>query len=254
MNRSSANLIRGLSLLAILVVWWIISLFFPPSFIPGPEIVLKKVAALLFTGEFLFHMYKTLLRVILGFLWAFVIGSLIGMVMGFSRLAEHFFEVEVLVGLTIPGLAWAIISLMWFGIRDFSAIFSIFIIILPMIAVNMWEGTKALDRELIEMGHAFKASRKMVIRHVVIPQLVPYLFAATRFGFALAWKVVVVAEMLGLSNGVGFMINHSFGLFDMEGVLAWTLSFTLVMILLEFGIVKLIEKRATKWRPAVTLM
>lgn len=254
MNRQSANLVRGVSLFSILSVWWIVSLFFPPSFLPGPQIVLKNVAVLIFSREFVFNMYKTLLRVVLGFLWAFIVGSSIGILMGFTRVAEHFFEVEVLVGLTIPGLAWAIIALMWFGIRDFSAIFSIFIIILPMIAVNMWEGTKALDRELIEMGQAFRASRKMVIRHVVIPQLVPYLFAATRFGFALAWKVVVVVEMLGLSNGVGFQINRSFGLFDMEGVLSWTLSFTLVMILIEFGIVKLIEKRVTRWRPSVTIM
>ncbi|MBI2369686.1 MAG: ABC transporter permease [Deltaproteobacteria bacterium] len=252
-REARAYVVRFSSLLAILLVWWVVSLFFPPNFIPGPHRVLAEVWKILSSGEFFFHMAHTLKRVIVGFVWAFLVSVVIGMLMGVNRVVEQFFEVEVLVGLTIPGLAWAMIALMWFGIRDMAAIFAIFIIVLPMITVNMWEGTKALDRELIEMAVAFKASRRMVVRDVVIPQLVPYLFAATRFGFALAWKVVVLSEMLGLSNGIGFMVNYSFGLFNMDGVLAWTLAFTMIMIVMEYGLVKVMERRVTRWRPAMTV-
>jgi len=141
----------------------------------------------------------------------------------------------------------------WFGIRDAAAIFAIVIITAPIITLNIWEGTKALDAELSEMARAFRARPWLRLRHIVLPQLVPYLLASTRFGFALAWKVVVLSELLGLSNGIGFMINQAFGLFRMEGVLAWTLAFTLVMICIEFGIVKLVERRVTRWRPAVSV-
>ncbi len=218
-----ANLIRLTSLCGILVLWMIVSSFFDPTILPGPRIVFREVYIIFASGEFIFHMYVTLQRVVLGFLWAFTFSVIIGMLMGLNSSFEQFFEVEVLVGLTIPGLAWSMIAIMWFGIRDIAAIFAIFIIILPMITVNMWEGTKAIDKELVEMGQAFKASRPTIVRHIVIPQLVPYLFAATRFGFALAWKVVVLSEIFGLSNGIGYKINESFTLFSIEGVLAWTI-------------------------------
>ena len=122
-----------------------------------------------------------------------------------------------------------------------------------MITVNIWEGAKAIDKELLEMGIAFKADRGMIVKDIILPQLVPYLFASIRYGFALAWKMVVVAEMLGQNKGIGFMMNYSFGVFSMEGVLAWTIAFTMVMIILEYAIFRLLERRATRWRPVVTL-
>jgi len=243
--------LRAASFAALILAWAILARAFPPSILPGPGRVLAEVGAILASGEFGFHMGRTLVRVGVGFAVAFLVSTALGVLMGSWRDAEYFFEVEVLVGLTIPGLAWAMISMLWFGIRDAAAIFAIVIITVPMITLNIWEGTKALDPELSEMARAFRARPWLRLRQVILPQLVPYLLASTRFGFALAWKVVVLSELLGLSNGIGFMINQAFGLFRMEGVLAWTIAFTLVMILIEFGIVKLIERRATRWRPAV---
>ncbi len=248
-----ALLIRASSVAAILIVWWVVSFFSPAAFIPGPYIVLAEVVKIFASGEFFVNMSHTLIRVIVGFVGAFLVSIVIGMLMGVNRNVEQFFEVEVLVGLTIPGLAWAMITLLWFGITEMAAISAIFLIVLPMITVNMWEGTKALDKEIVEMGMAFRASKGMLVRDVVLPQLVPYIFASIRFGFALAWKVVVLAEMLGQNTGIGYKVNESFGLFSMEGVLAWTISFTIIMIILEFGLVKLLERRATRWRPALTV-
>ena len=253
MKALRSNLIRLFSLFCILVVWAIISSFFDATIMPGPSIVFREVYTIFASGEFLFHMWATIRRVVLGFSWAFVFSVIIGLMMGLNRGFERFFEVEVLVGLTIPGMAWAMIAIMWFGIHDMAAVFAIFIIVLPMITVNMWEGTKAIDKELIEMGQAFKAKRITIVQHIILPQLVPYLFAGTRFGFAIAWKVVVVSEIFGLSNGVGYKINESFTLFSIEGVLAWTISFTIIMIILEFGLLKLLENRVTRWRPTVTI-
>jgi NitT/TauT family transport system permease protein len=163
--------------------------------------VLGKVGEIVVSGMFFFHMAHTLLRVGAGFLCSFVVSLALGIAMGASRATERFFEPAILVGLTVPGLAWAIIALMWFGIREIAAVFTIVIVILPIITVNIWQGTKALDQELIEMARAVRATRRTVVREVVIPQLVPYLLAATRFGLSLGWKVAVIAEMLGIANG-----------------------------------------------------
>jgi NitT/TauT family transport system permease protein len=155
----------------------------------------------------------------------------------------------VLVGLAIPGLAWAVVGLMLFGLSEKTQIFAIFMVVTPILAVNIWEGTKALDRKLVEMAFVFKANRRMVVRSVVLPQLIPYSLAAVRFGLALAWKTVVIAETFGASTGIGFKIIESRELLSMKGVLAWTLSFTVVMIALEFMLLKPIEGRLTVWRP-----
>ena len=239
------------SVLAMLLLWHGIASFFPPSILPGPVPVFRKVAEIFVSGRFAVHMSATLLRVFVGFFLAFVVSIALGIVMGVNPVVNRFFEPEIVVGLTVPSLAWSVIALMWFGISELAPIFTIFIVLQPLITVNVVQGTKALDHEVIEMAKAFRAHRAMMIRDVVIPQLVPYLLAATRFGLSLAWKVAVIAELLGLSNGIGYMIHYSFGIFSMVDVFAWTIAFTLVMLALEYGVLKPLEARVTSWRRAV---
>jgi NitT/TauT family transport system permease protein len=237
------------SLMILLILWQTISLLYPPSFIPDPKRVLKEIFNIFAAGDFFFHMYHTMIRVIAGFFFSFIISIILAIAMGTNRFIEMLFELWVVVGLTIPGLAWAIISLIWFGITEASAIFSIIVIVTPMIIVTILEGVKALDSELVDMARTFRANNWLIIKDVIIPQLIPYFLSATRFGLAFSWKVVVISELLGLSNGIGYMINYNYGLFSMVGVLAWTISFTMIMFLLEFFLIRPAEKRVTRWRP-----
>jgi NitT/TauT family transport system permease protein len=173
--------------------------------------------------------------------------------MGANRHLESFFEPYILLGLTVPGLAWAVLALMWFGVTELAPVFAIYVVTAPMLAVNMWQGTKAIDAELLEMARAFRVSRGKVIADIVVPQLLPYLFAGSRFGFALGWKVVVLSEMFGLSSGIGYMINRGFSLYSMQNVLAWTIGFTLVMVLFEYGMLRPMERYLLRWRSAISL-
>jgi len=244
-----ANLIRLLSAAVVLAIWQFIALFHPPTYLPGPFLVFQEMGKIFASGEFLVHMFWTLERVLVGLVLSFSVALIVGVFMGLSDFWETCFDGPVLVGLAIPGLAWAVIGLMLFGLSEFTQIFAIFMVVTPILAVNIWEGTKALDRKLIEMTVVFKATRPMIIRSVVLPQLIPYSLAAVRFGLALAWKTVVIAETFGATSGIGYKIIESRELLSMRGVLAWTLSFTIVMIALEFGILKVVEARLTAWRP-----
>lgn len=244
-----ANLIRLLSAAMILAIWQIIALFNSPTYLPGPLLVFQEMGKIFMSGEFLIHMFWTLERVLIGLLLSFSVALVVGVLMGLSDFWEACFDGPVLVGLAIPGLAWAVIGLMLFGLSEFTQIFAIFMVVTPILAVNLWEGTKALDRKLIEMAVVFKATRPMIIRSVVLPQLIPYSLAAVRLGLALAWKTVVIAETFGATSGIGYKIIESREILSMRGVLAWTLSFTMVMIALEFGVLKIIEARLTAWRP-----
>lgn len=244
---------KSAAVIALLAAWQVMSFLLPSGFMPGPITTFGRVARLIADGEFARNAIPTLLRVFSGFALALVLGTAIGIAMGARRRLESFFEVYILIGLTIPGLAWAILALMWFGINEIAPVFAIFAVVTPMLAVNMWQGTKALDRQLLEMAQAFRVSHRQVIGEVVLPQLLPYLLAGSRFGFALGWKVVVLSEMFGLSSGIGYELNRSFSNYSLRDVLAWTISFTLIMFAFEYGLMRPLEGRLLSWRPAVTI-
>src|SRR5574342_528092 len=234
---------------ALLALWHVSALFFPPTYLPGPMLVLQEIQRIVVSGDFFVHMYWTILRVVLGFALSFGLAVVLGVGMGLTRFWELALDGPVLVGLTIPGLAWAVIGLMLFGLNTSAQVFAIFMVVTPMLTVNLWEGTKAIDRKVVEMAMVFKVNRRTIIRSVILPQLVPFMLAGLRFGLALSWKTVVIAETFGATSGVGYKIIEARELLSMKGVLAWTLSFTLVMFVLEFGVLKLLEARLTAWRP-----
>jgi NitT/TauT family transport system permease protein len=240
-----------LSVGSILVLWAILAAFFPPTLLPGPIVVARRLGELAARGDFWVHLRATIVRVVIGFGIAFVVSVGAGILMGSRRLVEGVLESWVLVGLTIPGLCWAVLAVMWFGITEMAPVFAIVVVVLPMLTLNMWQGTKSLDRDLVEMAHVFRASRRALLRDVVLPQLLPFCLAGARLGFALGWKVVVLSEMFGLSSGVGYMINRSFAAYSMDDVLAWTVGFTLVMFAFEYAVMLPIERRLVRWRPAV---
>lgn len=237
-----------LSIVAFLLLWEVSSLLFFGDFIPSVVEVAAYVVDIVVTGVFFEHAAVTIRRVAVGFLAAYSISVLLGILMGLYSRVEYFFEVLVLIGISIPGLGIVVLSIIWFGISELTAYVSVFVLATPLIVFNFWKGTQSIDYDLIQMAHSFDVSRTMILREVVIPTLVPYMLAAARFGLAISWKIIVLVELLALTDGVGYMINNRFQVYSIVGVIGWTLSFTLVMMIVEFGVLKTIEKRVTKWR------
>ena len=95
-----------------------------------------------------------------------------------------------------------------------------------MLAISLWQGTKSIDKDLIDMSTAFHASAWSKVVDVILPQLISHILAAIRYGLGLAWKVVVVVEMFGFSNGVGYQVVRGFNIFSMKTVLAWAITFS----------------------------
>lgn len=239
------------SLLSLLFVWWLLSLVFPSTLVPKPWETFTEVAAIVTTGAFFVEMGNTLRRVLVGFGFAMVVSIPLGILMGTLRSLESFFEPPVILGLTMPGLIWAVLMIMFFGLNETSAYAAVAVTIFPMLAISIWQGTKSIDKDLIDMSRAFHASPWSKVMDVILPQLVSHILAAVRYGLGLAWKVVVVVEMFGFSNGVGYQVVRGFNVFSMKTVLAWTLTFLAVMIIIEFGIIGWLERIVTRWRPRV---
>jgi NitT/TauT family transport system permease protein len=243
--------LRAASILTMIFIWWIVSLFFPPTLVPKPSETFAEVANIVSTGNFFFEMGSTLRRVLVGFGIAMIFSIPLGILMGTLRRLESFFEPPVILGLTMPGLIWAVLMIMFFGLNEISAYTAVAITIMPMLAISIWQGTKSIDKDLVDMSRIFHASPWSKVVDVILPQLISHILAAIRYGLGLAWKVVVVVEMFGLSNGVGYQVVRGFNVFSMKAVLAWAISFLVVMIVIEFGIIGWVERAVTRWRPRV---
>ena len=126
------------------------------------------------------------------------------------------------------------LAYIWFGLNEAAAIGAVAVNKIPNVVVTMREGARALDPRYARNGHRLSLQRRSTaLRHILLPQLQPYLAAASRSGIALIWKIVLVVELLGRSNGVGFQIYLYFQLFDVAAILAYTLAFVAIMLLIE---------------------
>ncbi|MFC7216089.1 ABC transporter permease [Saliphagus sp. GCM10025334] len=239
--------------MSLIVAWWFASAYLTSGLLPTPLAVFEEARVILATGDFFFHLVNSLRRVLVAFLLAWAFSIVLGVWMGLSELAEKFFDMGVIIGLTIPGLATAIITVMMFGLRPLTAYLAVFVAVTPMIILNFWEGVKDINTDLVEMGEVFDYSTLKTVRHIVLPQLIPYMLSAGRLGLGLAWKLVVIIEFLGFGNGIGYMLTTEYNRFNMAAVLAWTLLFTIVMIAIEYGGFKYLERRYLAWRPSVEI-
>jgi NitT/TauT family transport system permease protein len=238
----------ALSLIALLVLWQIAAALADSRLVPGPDLVLTVMAQATASGELPFHLGITLLRVTASFALAMLIGMAIGILLGRKPGLDRYMDSWLVLFLNIPALVTIILAYVWFGLVEAAAIGAVAVNKIPNVAVTLREGARALDRDLLEMAQAFRLGRVQTLRHVVLPQLSPYVMAAARSGLALIWKIVLVVELLGRSDGVGFQLQLFFQLFDVPAILAYTLAFVAVVQAIELAILQPLERRATRWR------
>ena len=150
--------------------------------------------------------------------------------------------------LTIPTLLMVFLAVIWFGFSEADSLVAVIVVVTPFVTVNMWQGTKAMDKSLIDMAKVFKVRRSTLIRKVFIPQLMPYIFSAFRYAFGMTWKIVALAETFGLKFGIGYMFFFWFEQFSMDQVLAWIILFVVLMLIIEHGLIARIENRMFAWR------
>jgi NitT/TauT family transport system permease protein len=140
-------------------------------------------------------------------------------------------------------------ALIIFGISMEGPVLAVALVSMPYIAINVAEGIRGVDQDLIKMSHAFGRSPRQIRRDVLVPSIVPFVFAGVRLAFAIAWKVEALTEVFGGRNGVGFEIRRSYQLFSIPGVLAWMFLFIAFMLLVERLLLLRLENRVLGWRP-----
>ena len=245
--------LRLVSVLVLLALWLVLSMTLTETVMPGPLATLGFLREEMARGDLWFNVAMTFKRVVIAFAIAMVLGVALGVASGASRRWDATIGVWITVGLTIPRIVLFVVAYLLLGLTDFAAIVALIITVVPTVAVQMREGTHALDGKLLEMARAYHRPRLLVWRRVVLPQLLPYFIGTARGALSLAWKMVVLAELLGRTDGVGYMIYFYFQLFNMKGVLAYGLAMMIILALLDFGFVLMMRRATFRWRHPVRL-
>ncbi|WP_044564527.1 ABC transporter permease [Azospirillum sp. B4] len=243
-----AWLIRALSVLVLLLVWEGAGRLAASPLAPPASAVLATLGREVASGALPHHVGITLARVAMSFVLAMGAGTALGLAMGWWRAVDLWLDSALLLLLNLPALVLIVLLYVWFGLTEAAAITAVALNKLPTTAVTVREGVRALDGDLLEMGRAYRLGRAATLRHIVLPQLQPYLFAATRSGLSLIWKIVLVVELLGRSDGVGFQIQVYFQLFDVAHILAYALAFILIIQVIEWAALQPLERWARRWR------
>jgi NitT/TauT family transport system permease protein len=241
--------IRGLSLLGFFVFWQLAAVLLAKPLLPSPTVVFANLWGHVMEGELLYHLGVTLARVAVSFFIALAIGTAIGILMGRSSRVDGALDGMLVLGLNIPALVTIILCYIWFGLTEAAAVTAVALNKIPTVVVTVREGARAVDPELMEVARVYRVGPLRTLIRVYLPQLYPYLMAAARSGLALIWKIVLVVELLGRSNGVGFQIGTYFQFFDITSILAYTLAFAGVILIIEASAVRPLERHLSRWRP-----
>lgn len=216
--------------------------------LPGPLQVLEALIRETVHGELLHHLGITLARLAVSFVLAMTIGTTLGILLGRAPLLDRVVDPWLVLFLNVPALVTIILCYVWLGMGEVAAICAVVVNKVPNVAVSLREGARSLDRDLLDMARAFRFGRWKTLRHVVWPQLYPFLAAASRTGIALIWKIILVVEVLGRSDGMGFQLHLFFQLFDVTSILAYTLAFVFVVQALELLVMRPLDAHALRWR------
>ncbi|WP_425102332.1 ABC transporter permease [Tropicibacter sp. S64] len=231
---------------------WVFAAFLTAdrSVLPQPWDLWPPLLRELQSGALFKHLFATLLRVIWAFGLAMTLGIALGLAMGRMPRLNAWLDPWLVVFLNLPALVVIVLCYLWIGLNETAAIVAVTLNKVPNVTTVIREGARALDPALDDMAHVYRLSWLTRLRHVILPQLGPFIAAAARSGVAVIWKIVLVVEFLGRSSGVGFQIHLYFQLFDVAMVLVYAFSFVSVMLAVEWLLLQPWERRVTRWRHA----
>ncbi|MAW26274.1 MAG: ABC transporter permease [Gammaproteobacteria bacterium] len=237
-----------ISLVLLVITWLVASHFAQSDAFPGPAAVGEKMIQEGLSGELWTHLGATFARVFVAFGCAWACGLVVGALLGRSEALDQWFWPWVNTFLNMPALVVIVICYLGLGMTELAAILAVVVNKAPLIVVNVRDGVRQFESRYEEFASIYRLSWIQKVRLIWIPQLEPFLFTALRTGLSLTWKIILVVELLGRSSGVGFQIHLYFQLFEVDMILAYALSFMIAMQLIEWTMVRPLERHVQRWR------
>ncbi|CAN7754256.1 ABC transporter permease subunit [Variovorax sp. LjRoot130] len=221
------------------------SWYVPEYVMPSPTVIVKALAQLLTTD--LMHVAITLGRLCVAIVFSAVAGVAIGLLMGTSKQVGPYLKALVVVDTGIPALSWMLLAVFWFKDPEARIFFILTVILLPFYALNVYEGVRALSTDWVDMLESFRPSRWKMLRYLVAPHIVPYIFLTTKSVIGYAIRMVIFAELVASAFGIGSRMSFAQSTFRIDQVLAWTVLLVVLNLLIQW-LATLAEARFLGWR------
>jgi NitT/TauT family transport system permease protein len=245
---SNAWLMRALPILALLGAWEFAAQFLVnPFWSSSPSAVLERLIAMTANGTLWRHTSITLLEAGAGLTLAALVGIPIGILLANAPRSSDAVEPLIMGIYGLPRVALAPLFILWFGIGLLSKIMMAFTMVVFVFLLNVREGVRTVDGDLLDLMRSMRASRLHKMRHVLIPAIVPWILASFRLGIGLSLIGAVVGELVGSSRGLGWYIQNSGGQLDTTGVFTG-LTILMIIAMLANQVIGLVERRALAWR------
>jgi NitT/TauT family transport system permease protein/sulfonate transport system permease protein len=227
-----------------LLGWWLMARGLPEFVLPGPLAVARRLLDLFINPDFLGHTAISTLRVVVSVLVAGILGTALAFLAYGAPACEVIVQERIKPVLnSFPSIGWAILAAVWFDAGNFSVIFVEVAILIPFCLVNVSEGLRAMDRELMEMGRSFTRHRARVWWRITLPLLVPYLLSAIRIAYGIGWKIALVSELVGAPSGLGYLMLRAQTTADSVTFLATCFAIVLIFVAGERLVIAPLERR-----------
>lgn len=234
----------------ILIAMEITSRYVPDYIMPSPVTVWNAARELFFTDPY--HVAVTLVRLAIAVSVAMTVGVLLGLAMGMLPWLRPYLKAIVVIDTGIPALSWMLIAVFWFKNPETRIFFILLVILLPFYALNVYEGVRALSKDYVDMIESFRPSRWQVLRYLILPHIVPYIFLTTKSVIGYAIRMVIFAELVASAVGIGARMNLAQSTFRIDQVLAWTFFLVILNLVLQSAVSGL-EKIVLRWRAEATV-
>jgi ABC-type nitrate/sulfonate/bicarbonate transport system permease component len=251
----------ALSITVFLIVWHIASvtglfgkmpLDYSLLLLPPPEKILATILNELSTGYLIQQLSISLLRVVIGFIISAIIGLSIGLAMALRPTVDNIFQPFVQIFSPVPGIAWVPLAILWFGLGNQAAIFIIIVGSIFPIIINTVQGAKDVDINLVNAAKTMGATHAQILKRVMLPSIIPYIVTGLRLGFGFAWRVVIAAEMVGVPNGLGYMLSEGRATGKTDVTIVTMVCLGVIMIIFEKILFEPLERRTRFWRNNVS--
>lgn len=252
--KKGRGIVLGSILPVVLLIAWELAAkagLLAPHLLPAPSVILEKIISMYRDGSLFGHVSITLTRVFLGFAIGTGAAVVIGAVVGYAKTAEQLLDPLFQAVRSIPSLAWVPLFILWMGIGEPSKISLIAVGVFFPVYLNIVAGIQGVDRKLIEVGKIYQLSPFQLTKRIILPAALPSFITGMRSGLGLGWMFVVAAELMGASEGLGYLLVVGQNTYSPDTVIASILLFAVLGKVTD-SILKWIEYRSLKWQDSIS--
>lgn len=227
-----------------IVGWWLVARNMPDFIMPGPWAVAKRIGEIFTDPAYLLHVVTSTIRLVFAIIISVLLGSILALLPMWFPVTDIIVHERIKPFLnSFPSIGWAILAIIWFGPSHMTVVFIMVMILTPFCLVNVSEGIKELDQELIEMARSFTRRGGRILFKITLPLLTPYFVSALRIAYGVGWKIALVAELFGTESGLGYLLQQAQTIADAKTVFATCLAIVILFMLGEKLVIDPLARR-----------